>query len=169
MRCCRSNGRTIARGPSSGGQTPPCILPLQRHVTRVAVTSEFALSSSHFDSRSLHIANPEARPPPAPTAHALLRLAEHRVGGRWSRHIRGTPGQKPYRNPDSDRLSHGGSPPVRLKPTELRLRAHPRVAQSVRSVRRAGGYDLYLGSRPRSSTRFGVQSSQAYGSEEEWS
>jgi len=80
------------------------------------------------------------QPPPR---IALLCLADHRVGGHWSRHIRGTPGQKPYRNGDPNSRSHHGSPPLRLRPTELRLRAHPRVARSVRSVRRACGYDLY--------------------------
>jgi hypothetical protein len=61
----------------------------------VQLRAKFALSSSRLDSRSLHVANSEALPPPAPAAHALLCLADHRVGGRWSRHSRGTPGQKP--------------------------------------------------------------------------
>src|SRR6266851_4706184 len=109
----------------------------------VQLRAKFALSSSRFDSRSLHVANPEALPPPAPAAHALLCLADHRVSGRrWSRHTRATPGQKPYRNGDPNSRSHHGSLPMRLKPTELRLRAYPRVAQSVRSVQRACRYRL---------------------------
>ena len=100
----------------------------------VHLRAKFGLSSSpYFGSRSLHVTNPEALPPPAPAAHALLCIADHRVGGRWSRHSRGTPGQKPYCNPDSNSLSHHGHPPLRLKPTVLHLGAHPRVAQSVRS------------------------------------
>src|SRR5258708_15627641 len=100
----------------------------------VQLRAKFGLSSSpYFGSRSWHVPKPEALPPPAPAAHALLCIADHRVGGRWSRQSRGTPGQKPYCNPDSNSLSHHGHPPLRLKPTVLHLRAHPRVAQSVRS------------------------------------
>jgi hypothetical protein len=115
-------GRPLQGSPSLSGQ---CRMQGQR--------IEFALSSFRFGSSSLHVANPEAVPPPATAAPALLCLAERRVGGRWRRHIRGTPGQKPYRNSDSNSLSYHGSPPVRLKPTEMAPRAHPRVPQSVRS------------------------------------
>src|SRR5260370_33699721 len=77
---------------------------------RVQLRAKFALSSSHFGSRSLPVTNPEALPPPAPAAHALLRVADHRVGGRWNRHSRGTSGQKPDDNDDSNTLPHHRSP-----------------------------------------------------------
>jgi len=128
----RSNeGLTSTGKGSRRGSLKRAAHPLRAMAGRgVQLRAKFALSSSPFGSRSLHVTNPEALPPPAPAAHALLRIADH--GGRWSRHSRGTPGQKPYCNPDSDSFSHHGHPPLRLKPTVLHLRAHPRVAQSVR-------------------------------------
>ena len=134
----RSNeGLTSTGKRARRGSLKRAAHPLRAMAGRgVQLRAQFALSSSPFGSCSLHVTNPEALPPPAPAAHALLCLADHRVGGRWSRHSRGTPGQKPYRNPDSNSLSHHGHPPLRLKPTVLHLRAHPRVAQSVRSPSR---------------------------------
>lgn len=97
-----------------------------------------------LDARPLHVAHPEALPPPAPTADALLRVGHHRAGARGGRRdARATPGQKPYRDGESDRHPCHASPPVRLdagephstseaKPTGLWPHAPPRVAQSVR-------------------------------------
>jgi hypothetical protein len=109
----------------------------------VQLRAKFALSSSHFGSRSLHVANSEALPPPAPAAHALLCIADHRVGGRWSRHSRGTPGQKPYGNPDSNSFSHHGHPPIAA---EAYRAASPRAPE--------GGAERQVAESPSAPARY---------------
>src|ERR1700731_1619994 len=57
-------------------------IPFERGLAKGQLRARIALSSSRFDSRSLHVADPEALAPPAPAAHALLCVTDHRIGGR---------------------------------------------------------------------------------------